>query len=303
MEFTYSPLPKGPHTKASTGRECVGGWPITSYFGPRIDPVKGGPGNHGGQDIAGAGINGTAFYAVADGYVSQGWDPGGGGNWTTLSFPNGARVGYGHASSFAPGVNGRRVAAGTVLGYVGTTGKSTGPHLHFAYDSEDAGTAYDDPYEPLRRVADAGRFVGATTPVPDNPPPLEVPGMSAEDVNKILEGQAKILNLLQPLEYVDDWHHDTRSIIIDGVRSTMRAGVTEAGWASRPYLFRIQGKDELYELVYVDGKPRRRHISGDPKYAGFTEHQFLTMVRANPHVVVLPPEAEVVLNDIVPVLA
>ena len=184
--FDYFPLPRGP---LAPGVNVQGGWRITSFFGGRIDPISGRPGNHGGEDLAGPGIDGVPFYAVAPGYVTQGWDGSGGGNWTTLYLDNGARVGYGHAQSFAPGVNGRRVAAGTLLGYIDSTGKSTGAHLHFAYDSEDANTFYDDPFDVLEESQN--RFVGDSTPdFPDPPPP---PGdLTMPQYEDIMASQARI---------------------------------------------------------------------------------------------------------------
>lgn len=188
MELDCFPLNRGRLTPETSDR-TVGGWLVTSFFGPRVDPIRGGAGNHGGQDIAGGGIDGQPLYAVVEGTVQQGWDPYGGGNWTTLWARNGARFGYGHASRFAPGVNGKTVPAGTVLAYVGTTGASTGPHLHFAYDSEDAGTSYDDPFDILARCARAGRYPGAT---PAPPPPTPPEGLTMAQYEDIMASLARI---------------------------------------------------------------------------------------------------------------
>lgn len=299
MQIDVFPLPKGP---LAPGTGVQGGWRITSYFGGRIDPLSGRPGNHGGQDIAGAGVDGQPLYAVVDGYVSQGWDPSGGGNWTTLYADNGARFGYGHAKAYAPGVNGKRVTAGTVLAYVGTTGASTGSHLHFAYDSEDANTYYDDPFDILEECSRAGRFVGATPTSPAEIP-TNVGELTVAQYEDIMAGLARVEKALGTnLALEGQWENDTRKIVIDGVEYALSDNITEAGWSSRGYMFKIAGKPEVWELVYVDGAPRRRHVNGDPKYAGFTEAQFLSMVKNNPHIVELPVAAEVMLNDLYPVL-
>lgn len=60
-----------------------------------------------------------------------GYDGGGAGNYVTLEHGSGITSVYMHLSRFADGVDGRQVQAGQVIGYVGSTGGSTGPHLHF----------------------------------------------------------------------------------------------------------------------------------------------------------------------------
>lgn len=157
------PLPRGPLSGVGT----VGGWRITSYFGGRIDPITGRAGNHGGQDIAGAGINGVPLLAVVDGPLVQAWDRSGGGNWSMLtSAATGDAYGYGHAAGFAHGGRARTVKAGEVIGWVGSTGKSTGAHLHFAY--RPAGTrTYADPW-PLLEHAEI-LVVPAPARLPDPP--------------------------------------------------------------------------------------------------------------------------------------
>ena len=109
-------------------------WPsytglITSYFGPRVSPGGIGSTNHKGVDIGAS--YGTAIWAAADGYVSQaGWN-GGYGNCVTISHGNGYSTLYGHMSSVAVSA-GQYVSQGQIIGYVGSTGNSTGPHIHFS---------------------------------------------------------------------------------------------------------------------------------------------------------------------------
>ncbi|MCW1382306.1 M23 family metallopeptidase [Novosphingobium sp. KCTC 2891] len=101
---------------------------ITSSFGLRRHPILGFVRMHAGIDFAAAW--GSPVYAVTDGRVSfAGWH-GGHGNYVRLDHGGGIGTGYGHMSRIAvsPGMAVRR---GQVIGYVGSTGLSTGPHLHY----------------------------------------------------------------------------------------------------------------------------------------------------------------------------
>ncbi|MFM5885511.1 MAG: M23 family metallopeptidase [Novosphingobium sp.] len=101
---------------------------ITSNFGMRFHPVLGYSRLHAGVDIGAP--YGSPIYAVGDGAVIfAGWH-GGHGNYVKLDQGGGYATGYGHMSriAVAPGM---RVRAGQVIGYVGSTGLSTGPHLHY----------------------------------------------------------------------------------------------------------------------------------------------------------------------------
>lgn len=160
----------------------IGGWLVTSWPGGRIDPITGRPGTHGGIDLVRAGATlGEPFYAVVAGRVSQGWDGSGGGNWTSLFGDNGDYFGYGHAQAFAPGVHGTHVAAGTLLGWIDSTGGSTGSHMHFAVNFGGSGP-YDDPTDTLRRAAARGAFPGAQAPAePNTPTEPTAPDPSEED--------------------------------------------------------------------------------------------------------------------------
>jgi len=78
-------------------------------------------------------------WAAADGVISGRAPSGGAGNMVTLRHDNGLVTLYMHLSKFAAGQKvGQRVSAKTVIGYVGTTGLSTGPHLHFGVKKNGA---------------------------------------------------------------------------------------------------------------------------------------------------------------------
>src|SRR5690606_10323773 len=74
--------------------------------------------------------HGTPIYAVTDGTVQFAGRHGGHGNYVKLSHGGGLATGYGHMSRIAVSA-GARVRRGQVIGYVGSTGLSTGPHLHY----------------------------------------------------------------------------------------------------------------------------------------------------------------------------
>lgn len=101
---------------------------ISSGFGMRFHPLLGYSRFHKGTDYAA--VTGTPIHAVTDGTVTlAGW-AGGYGNMVKLSHAGGLGSGYGHMSRIAVR-SGQHVTQGQVIGYVGTTGLSTGPHLHF----------------------------------------------------------------------------------------------------------------------------------------------------------------------------
>ena len=95
------------------------GYRITQYYSWR----------HTGVDIANK--VGTPLYAAADGVVEKsGWNSGGYGNMILLDHPNGMKTRYGHASKLLVKA-GEHVTRGQVIALMGSTGRSTGPHLHF----------------------------------------------------------------------------------------------------------------------------------------------------------------------------
>jgi murein DD-endopeptidase MepM/ murein hydrolase activator NlpD len=102
---------------------------ITSEFGNRLHPTLGYYKFHTGVDIGAS--YGAKILAADDGTViTAGYNSGGYGNYVVISHGNGLTTLYGHMSSYAVS-NGQNVSKGDVIGYVGSTGRSTGPHLHF----------------------------------------------------------------------------------------------------------------------------------------------------------------------------
>jgi murein DD-endopeptidase MepM/ murein hydrolase activator NlpD len=85
---------------------------------------------HAGIDFAAP--PGTPILAAGAGRVGEAGPNGGYGRWIKISHSNGLATGYAHLSRIAPGVRrSARVKQGQVIGYVGSSGLSTGPHLHF----------------------------------------------------------------------------------------------------------------------------------------------------------------------------
>jgi murein DD-endopeptidase MepM/ murein hydrolase activator NlpD len=101
---------------------------LTDGFGGRSDPFTGEQGTHNAVDISSA--VGQPVRAPADGIVVKADWANGYGNVIYLSHGYGYSTRYGHLSSFAV-KPGQRVKRGDVIGYVGSTGRSTGPHLHY----------------------------------------------------------------------------------------------------------------------------------------------------------------------------
>ncbi|WP_203309044.1 MULTISPECIES: M23 family metallopeptidase [Sphingomonas] len=101
---------------------------ITSSFGLRMHPLLGFMRMHKGLDIGAP--YGAPIYAVLDGTVQSAGRSGGYGNFVKLAHPAGLASGYGHMSRIAV-ARGQHVRQGQVIGYVGSTGLSTGPHLHW----------------------------------------------------------------------------------------------------------------------------------------------------------------------------
>jgi murein DD-endopeptidase MepM/ murein hydrolase activator NlpD len=103
------------------------GW-LTGTFGGRSDPFSGEPAFHQGLDISTE--KGKPVFATADGVVDSAAYTGDYGNMVVITHGFGLTTRYGHMSGFAV-KPGKRVNRGDVIGYVGSTGRSTGTHVHY----------------------------------------------------------------------------------------------------------------------------------------------------------------------------
>ena len=107
-------------------------WPthggLTSFFGGRSDPLTGEPAYHSGIDISAE--KGQPVYATADGVVQSAGYTGDYGNLIVLKHAFGLSTRYGHLSAYHVKA-GDTVNRGDVIGYIGSTGRSTGSHLHY----------------------------------------------------------------------------------------------------------------------------------------------------------------------------
>lgn len=145
----------GPRAEAIAipSRRPVDAMSLTSHFGIRNDPFNGRRARHNGIDIPNP--TGAPVYAAADGTIGRAQRLGGYGNYVEINHGNAIETRYGHLSQImvAPG---QQVKRGDLIGLVGSTGRSTGPHLH--YEVRIAGA----PVNPLPFVADDGVMADAS---------------------------------------------------------------------------------------------------------------------------------------------
>ena len=131
--------------------------PVTGSFGERIDPFNGEGAFHSGVDIS-ANV-GQPVIAPADGVVVFADFLGGYGRAVILDHSHGISTRYGHLANFAV-ANGQHVHRGDTIGYVGLSGRSTGPHLHYEVRINDTPV---NPYKYLRlTLAHSGGFAAGS---------------------------------------------------------------------------------------------------------------------------------------------
>jgi murein DD-endopeptidase MepM/ murein hydrolase activator NlpD len=132
-------------------------WPVkgvvTSSFGARLDPFNGEGSFHTGLDIATN--RGDAVRAAADGTVLKAGMGSGYGREVVIDHGHGVETLYAHLSGFAV-TAGQDVRRGDILGYVGTSGHSTGPHLHYEV------RIHDTPVNPYKYLHSAARQLAST---------------------------------------------------------------------------------------------------------------------------------------------
>ncbi len=144
----------GPRTAAISipSRRPVDHMGMSSTFGIRNDPFNGRRARHNGIDIPNP--VGTPIYATADGTVGRSQWVNGYGNYVEINHGNELQTRYGHMSARAV-EPGQLVHRGDLIGYVGSTGRSTGPHLH--YEVRIAGA----PVNPMPFMDEDGVMVAA----------------------------------------------------------------------------------------------------------------------------------------------
>lgn len=123
---------------AVPSRTPLDAYRLSSNYGMRTHPVLGGLRGHKGADMAAP--SGTPIYATADGLVSKAEWFSSYGNFIAIGHGGELETRFGHLSRIAV-TAGQRVSKGDIIGYVGSTGRSTGPHLH--YEVRVAGQAVD----------------------------------------------------------------------------------------------------------------------------------------------------------------
>ena len=121
---------KGRSVRKTLLKTPIDGARISSRFGKRRHPILGYTKMHRGTDFAAR--TGTPVFAAGNGIVETAGRNGAYGKYVRIRHSGVYKTAYAHLSGYGPGIRkGRRVKQGQVIGYVGSTGRSTGPHLHY----------------------------------------------------------------------------------------------------------------------------------------------------------------------------
>ncbi len=121
---------KGQSARKALLRTPVNGARLSSRYGKRRHPVLGYTKMHRGLDFAAP--RGTPIMAGGDGVVERASRYGAYGRYIRIRHHSGFKTAYGHLKGYAKGIHsGKRVKQGQIIGYIGTSGRSTGPHLHY----------------------------------------------------------------------------------------------------------------------------------------------------------------------------
>ena len=161
---SWDSAPKQPRSIVNTvsipSLAPVADYRVTSPFGMREHPILGGERAHKGIDLAAP--RGTPVYAPADGVVERAGPFSSYGNYIAIEHGADMETRYGHLSRIVVSA-GETVKKGELIGYVGSTGRSTGPHLHYevrvdghAVNPAPYMEAHGDPTAPMLAMMDSG---------------------------------------------------------------------------------------------------------------------------------------------------
>ena len=121
---------EGQSVRKALMRTPIDGARLSSTYGMREHPILGYSTMHRGVDFAAS--SGTPIMAAGDGVIEKSRRNGGYGKYVRIRHNSSYSTAYAHLSAYGPGIKeGQRVNQGDIIGYVGTTGRSTGPHLHY----------------------------------------------------------------------------------------------------------------------------------------------------------------------------
>ncbi|MES2728847.1 MAG: M23 family metallopeptidase [Pseudomonadota bacterium] len=152
--------PDGLTTRGTLLRTPVDGARMTSGFGMRRHPILGYSKMHKGVDFGAS--TGTPVYAAGNGVIEKASWFNAYGNYIRIRHTASMKTAYAHLSRYAKGIKpGVAVKQGQVIGYVGTTGRSTGPHLHYEIlvnNKQVNPASYKSPVSPGLEAAEAKRF-------------------------------------------------------------------------------------------------------------------------------------------------
>lgn len=149
-----APVAPAPAAPAPAPAAASSGWtaPVNACVGSPFGEQRSGY-THQGVDLLAS--YGTPIHAAAAGTVSVAYQAGGAGNYTMINHGGGVWTVYMHQSSYQ--VTSGYVSAGQVIGYVGSTGDSTGPHLHFEVHPYGL---WNQRVDPVKFMADRGVYLG-----------------------------------------------------------------------------------------------------------------------------------------------
>lgn len=170
---------------------------VSSTFGPRVHPVKGTTHHHSGVDIAAP--TGTPVVAAQSGMVARKAYSKSYGNVVYINHDDGTQTRYAHLSGFSPTINlNEPIDKGSVLGYVGSTGVSTGPHLHYQHKQGQVQSAKN--INPFDAMGDVGKTLNKQDLQLTRKSLDPQQGESNNDIDKDIEGVTTLAEGSKPIK-------------------------------------------------------------------------------------------------------